>query len=115
MTIPTLAKALAAADAAVTARYGQSHAGITRAAVEAVLALTEPSGTVSEPKQASGWSGIRGEPEIVITDVRQNPALAKTILASFKEGKDGHWRAHVGSGEYQGWLEAAGGPESAVG
>ena len=110
--MPTLAQALGRAKEAVSRVYGTGHDGLIRVAVEA--ALSEPSGTVSEPKPASGWSGIRDEPETSSQRPARTAAAAKTlrdILASFKEGKDGHWRAHVGSGEYQGWTEAAGGPE----
>jgi len=111
--MPTLAQALGRAKEAVSRVYGTGHDGLIRVAVEA--ALSEPSETVSEPKPASGWSGIRdGTPEGDHPGPGNASEAAETlrdVLATFKEGKDGHWRAHVGSGEYQGWVQAAGGPE----
>jgi hypothetical protein len=116
MTTPTLAQALAAADANVRAVCGQSHPSITRAAVRGVLALQD--GNLPGPATASGWSGIRDEQSpVAIADGDQEPAetvmvlqaLIDVILSKFSEGKDGHWRAHVGASQMTEWRDAVGG------
>jgi hypothetical protein len=124
MTTPTLAQALNRAKTAVDPVYGTGHDGEIRRAVEPLIgnelgqraviaAFGDTPVTVVKP---AGWSGIRGDdqPSVTIStdevdtlmDFRD---LARDILESFKEGKDGHWRAHVSAGQYAEWKNAAGG------
>jgi hypothetical protein len=37
--------------------------------------------------------------------------LATEVIGTFTEGKDGHWRAHVGAGRVEEWRERLGGQE----
>lgn len=123
MTTPTLVEALQAAQNAVEARYGSGHSGITRTAVEAVLALSEGIQATPGPVTKSGWAGIRGDtPSAALPDTAETvlalqdrvsalEELADTILQAFKPRSNGGWNAYAGDKTMTSWREAAGGPE----
>ena len=118
----TLAEALTAAHNAVTARYGPGNDGITRAAVEAVLALQ--AGTLAARKGSSGWAGARGdepdEPDGMITTdgagaaeavmaLKRRAELVPAILESFKPRKTGGgYTSYANEKTMAEWREQAG-------